>query len=94
MGGACPARCESHGAFLDDAILVADYGAIYDKKSLMERARNIKESSSDPRDVHVHGDRHAAVMMYRTTTREPLAGKEITAEMRIVETYVKRDAGC
>lgn len=83
-------EANAYGAFLDDAILVPDYGVMYDKKSLIERARTLKESSSEPRDVHVHGDNNAAVMIYRTTSHEPFAGKELTAELRIVETYVKR----
>ena len=81
----------AYGAFLDDEILVPDYGLVYDKKTLMERARTLKESSSEPRDVHVHGDNHAAVMMYRATSRVPFAGKELAEELEIVETYVKRD---
>ena len=80
-----------YGAFLDDAILVPDYGLIYDKKKLIERARTLKEFSDEPREVRVHGDNNAAVMMYRTTSHMPFAGREITEELRIVETYVKRD---
>lgn len=48
-------------------------------------------TSSEPRDVRVHGSKDAAVMIYRTTSREPLLGQEITEEWRIVETYVKRN---
>lgn len=81
----------AYGAFLDDEILAPDYGLIYDKKTLVERARTLKEYSGEPRDVHVHGDNHAAVMIYRTTSHEPFAGKELTAELSIVETYVKRN---
>jgi hypothetical protein len=33
----------------------------------------------------------AAVMIYRTTSHVPLAGQEFTEELRIVETYVKRN---
>ena len=82
---------KAYGAFLDDAIMVPDNGLIYDKKTLMERARGLKEFSSELRDVQVHGDNKAAVMMYRTTSHVPFAGKEFTEELRIVETYVKRD---
>ena len=79
------------GAFLDDAILMPDYGLIYDKKTLMDRARTLKEFSDEPREVQVHGDNNAAVMIYRTTSHVPFAGLETTEELRIVETYVKRD---
>ena len=81
----------AYGAFLDDAILVPDYGLLYDKKALIDRARNVKERSEEPREVHVHGDNHAAVMIYRTTSHQPFAGKELVAELAIVETYIKRD---
>lgn len=81
----------AYGAFLDDAILVPDYGLIYDKKTLMDRARTLKEFSDEPREVRVHGDNNAAVMMYRTTSHVPFAGQNLTEELRIVETYVKRD---
>src|SRR5208282_6852476 len=59
---------KSYGAFLDDDVLIPDNGLIYDKKTLMERARTLKETSSDPRDVRVHGYKDAAVMAYRTTS--------------------------
>ncbi len=81
----------AYGAFLDDAILVPDNGLIYDKKTLMERARTLQENSSEPRDVQVHGDDNVGVMIYRTTSHEPFAGQEITEELTIVETYVKRN---
>ena len=81
----------AYGAFLDDAILVPDNGLIYDKKTMIERARTLQEYSSEPRDVRVHGDDNVGVMIYRTTSHEPFAGQEITDELRIVETYVKRD---
>jgi len=82
----------AYGAFLDDAILVPDNGLIYDKKTLMERVRTFtKQFSTEPREVQVHGDNNAAVMMYLTTSHEPFAGLETTQELRIVETYIKRD---
>lgn len=81
----------AYGAFLDDAILVPDNGLIYDKKTMMERARTLQEYSSEPRDVQVHGDDNVGVMIYRTTSHEPFAGLELTEEMTIVETYVKRN---
>ena len=81
---------EAYGAFLDDAILIPDNGSIYNKKALMDRARHVKEGSSEPRDVQVHGDKNVAVMVYRTTSHVPYDGKEITEELRVVETYVKR----
>jgi len=58
---------------------------------LIERARTLKETSREPRDVQVHGYKDAAVMIYRTTSREPFLGQETTDELRIVETYVKRN---
>ena len=79
----------AYGAFLDDAILVPDNGLIYDKKTMMERARTLQEYSSEPRDVRVHGDDNVGVMIYRTTSHEPFAGQETIDELRIVETYVK-----
>ena len=82
---------QAYGAFLDDDVLIPDNGLLYDKKSLIEHARTVKETSSEPRDVRVHGSKDAAVMVYRTTSREPLLGQEITEEWRIVETYVKRN---
>jgi len=82
---------KEYGALLDDGILIPDNGLVYDKKTLMARARSLKEYSSEPRDVQVHGNNNAAVMMYRTTSHVPFAGKEITEELRIVESYVKRD---
>ena len=81
----------AYGGFLDDAILVPDNGLIYDKKTMMERVHTLKEYSTEPREVQVHGDNNAAVMIYRTTSHEPFAGLETTEELRIVETYVKRD---
>jgi hypothetical protein len=82
---------KAYGAFLDDDVLIPDSGLVYDKKTLIERARTLKETSSDPRDVRVHGDKDAAVMIYRTTSHTLLAGQEFTEELRIVETYVKRN---
>jgi len=82
---------EAYGAFLDDDVLIPDNGLLYDKKSLIERARTLKETSSEPHDVQVHGYKDAAVMVYRTTSREPFLGQEMTEELRIVETYVKRN---
>jgi hypothetical protein len=81
----------AYGAFLDDDVLIPDNGLVYDKKTLIERARTLKESSSDPRDVQVHGYKDTAVMVYRTTSHVPFAGQEFTEELRIVETYVKRN---
>jgi Domain of unknown function (DUF4440)/Domain of unknown function (DUF3471) len=80
----------SYGAFLDDDFLAPDNGLVYDKKALVERAKGLKESSSEPREVSVHGDGHAAVMVYRTTSRDQVAGAEFTEELRVVETYIKR----
>jgi hypothetical protein len=82
---------KAYGAFLDDDVLIPDNGLVYDKKTLIERARTLKETSSDPRDVQVHGYEDAAVMVYRTTSHMPFAGREITEDLRIVETYVKRN---
>lgn len=82
---------KSYGAFLDDDVLIPDNGLVYDKKTLLERARTLKETSSAPRDVRVHGYNDAAVMAYRTTSHMPFAGQEVTEELRIVETYVKRN---
>jgi len=82
---------QAYGAFLDDDVLIPDNGLLYDKKSLIERARTLKETASEPRDVQVHGYKDAAVMVYRATSREPLLGKEMTEELRIVETYLKRN---
>ena len=82
---------KSYGAFLDDDVLIPDNGLVYDKKTLIERARTLKESTSDPRDVHVHGYNDVGVMVYRTTSHMPFAGQEITEELRIVETYVRRN---
>ena len=82
---------KTYGAFLDDDVLIPDNGLLYDKKTLIERARTLKETSSDPRDVHVYGYKDAAVMIYRTTSHVPFAGQEFTEELRIVETYVKRN---
>ena len=59
--------------YLDDDILIPDNGLVYDKKSLIERARTLKETNSDPRDVHVHGYKDTAVMIYRTTSHMPFA---------------------
>jgi hypothetical protein len=81
---------KSYGAFLDDDVLIPDNGLVYDKKTLIERARTLKESTSDPRDVHVHGYNDVGVMVYRTTAHTPFAGVEFTEELRVVETYVKR----
>ena len=81
----------AYGAFLDDEVLIPDNGLVYDKKALVERVRTLQESSSEPREVRVHGDDHAAVMLYRTTSHEQLAGVELTEELRVVETYVKRN---
>jgi hypothetical protein len=82
---------KSYGALLDDDVLIPDDGLVYDKKTLIARARTLKETSSDPRDVQVHGYKDAAVMVYRTTSHMPFAGQEVTEELRIVETYVKRN---
>ena len=82
---------KSYGAFLDDDVLIPDNGLVYDKKTLIERARTLKESTSDPRDVHVHGYNDVGVMVYRTTSHTPFAGVEFTEELRVVETYVKRN---
>jgi hypothetical protein len=79
----------AYGAFLDDAILMPDNGSIYDKKKLVERARTVGEYSDEPRDVHVYGDDHSAVMIYRTTSHVPLAGQTITEELTITESYLK-----
>jgi hypothetical protein len=79
------------GAFLDEDVLIPDLGLVYDKKTLIERAGTLKETSSEPRDVHVNGYKDAAVMVYRTTSHVPFAGQEFTEELRIVETYVKRN---
>lgn len=81
----------AYGAFLDDDVLIPDNGLVYDKKTLIERARILKESASDPRDVQVHGYKDTAVMVYRTTSHVPFAGQEFTEELRVVETYVKRN---
>ena len=90
---AAPARndAKAYGAFLDDDVLIPDNGLVYDKKTLIERTGTNKETSSDPRDVQVHGYKDAAVMVYRTTSHVPFAGQEFTEELRIVETYVKRN---
>jgi len=82
---------KAYGGFLDDDVLIPDNGSVYDKQTLIERARTLKESSSEPRDVQVHGYEHAAVMVYRTTSHMPFAGQDVTEELRIVETYVKRN---
>jgi hypothetical protein len=82
---------KSFGAFLDDDVLIPDNGLVYDKKTLIERALTLKETSSEPRDVHVNGYKDAAVMVYRTTSHVPFAGQEFTEELRVVETYVKRN---
>jgi len=81
----------AYGACLDDEVVIPDNGFVYDKKALIERARSLIETGSEPRDVHVHGDNNAAVMIYRTTSRIPFAGRDLTQESRVVETYVKRN---
>ncbi len=81
----------AYGAFLDDKVLTPDNGSLYDKKTLLERARTLNESSSQPREVQVRGYGDAAVMIYRTTSRVPFAGQEFTEELRVIETYVKRN---
>jgi hypothetical protein len=80
-----------YGAFLDDDVVIPDNGLVYDKKALIERARTLTETTNEPRDVRVHGDNSAAVMAYRTTSHTPFAGVELTEELRVVETYVKRN---
>lgn len=82
---------KAYGASLDDDVLVPDLGLVYDKKTLIERVAALKETSSEPHDVQVHGYKDAAVMVYRTTSREAFLGQEMTEELRIVETYVKRN---
>ncbi len=82
---------QSYGRLLDDAILIPDNGDLYDKKALIARAGDLGESSTEPRDVHVSGHGDSAVMLYRTTSHVPFDGQEITEELTIVETYVKRD---
>ena len=82
---------KAYGAFLDDDVLIPDNGLVYDKKTLIERVGTLKETSSDPRDVQVHGYNDVGVMVYRTTSRMPFVGQEITEDLRIVETYVKRN---
>ncbi len=82
---------EAYGTFLDDDVLIPDNGLLYDKRALIERARTLKETSGEARDVQVHGYKDAAVMVYRATSREQLFGREMTEELRIVETYVKRN---
>jgi hypothetical protein len=81
----------AYGAFLDEDVLIPDNGLLYDKKALVDRAHRLKESSSDPREVQVRGDDHAAVMIYRTTSHVPFAGVELSEELRVLETYVKRN---
>jgi hypothetical protein len=73
-----------------DVLFSDDNGLLYDKKALVERVAGIKETSTEPRDVRVHGDNQAAVMAYRTTSHQVLMGQDITEEVRIVECYVKR----
>lgn len=83
---------KAFGAMLDANILFSDdNGLLFDKKTLVERVTSIKETSTEPRDLQVHGDNHAAVMVYRTTSHILLAGQEITEELRVVECYVKRN---
>jgi ketosteroid isomerase-like protein len=82
---------KAFSALLDDDVLVIDLGSVYDKKALIERVAALKETSSEPRDLQVHGDNHAAVMIYRTTSHVLLAGQEFTEELRVVESYVKRN---
>ena len=82
---------KAYGALLDDDVLVPDNGSVYDKKTLIERVATIKETSTEPRDLRVHGDNHAAVIVYRTTSHVLLAGQEITEELRVVESYAKRN---
>ena len=82
---------KAYGALLDDDVLVPDSGSVYDKKTLIERVTTIKETSTEPRDLRVHGDNHAAVIVYRTTSHVLLAGQEITEELRVVESYAKRN---
>lgn len=81
---------KAYGAFLDDDVLIPDNGLVYDKKTLIERIGTLKETSSAPHDVQVRGYKDAAVMVYRTTSHVPFAGQEFTEELRVVETYVKR----
>jgi hypothetical protein len=81
----------AYGTFLDNDVLVPDNGVVYDKKTLVERVRGLTERSSEPSEVRVHGDEHSAVMIYRTTSHVPFDGVELTEELRVVETYVKRN---
>jgi len=84
---------KTYAAFLADDVLVPANGLLYDKKALLELALKFKETSSEPRDVQVRGYGDAAVMVYRTTVHYPYADHDITEELRVVETYVKRNQG-
>jgi hypothetical protein len=81
---------KAYGAFLDEDVVVPDNGLLYDKKALIGRVRTLPDTSDDPREVQVHGYGDSAVMVYRTTSRVPIAGQVTTEELRIVETYGKK----
>jgi hypothetical protein len=82
---------KAYATFLADDVLVPANGLLYDKRALLNLARNFKETSSEPRDVQVRGYDDAAVMVYRTTVHYPYVDHDITEELRVVETYVKQN---
>lgn len=82
---------KAYAAFLADDVLVPANGVLYDKNALVKLALTFKESSNEPREVAVRGFGDAAVMVYRTTAHYPYADHDITEELRVVETYVKRN---
>jgi len=79
----------------DDCIFSNDDGAVRTKAQLMAHVGKLPpeyDHSLNPRDymVHVYGD--TAVLNLRYTTHEQFTDSDIVSEIRMTETYIKRDS--
>jgi ketosteroid isomerase-like protein len=78
----------------DDCIFSTDDGAVITKAQVMAHVGKLPteyDHSMNPHDyvVHVYGD--TAVLNVRYTTHEQFTDSDIISEMRMTETYIKRD---
>ncbi|MBV8051505.1 MAG: DUF4440 domain-containing protein [Acidobacteriaceae bacterium] len=78
----------------DDCIFSTDNGTVATKAQVMAHVGKLPteyDRSTKPREylVHVYGD--TAVLNLRYTTHEQFTDSDIVSEMRMTETYVKKD---
>lgn len=78
----------------DDCIFSTDDGDVVTKAQLIEHVGKLPteyDHSANPRDylVHIYGD--TAVLNLRYTDHEQFTDSDIVSEMRMTETYIKRN---